>query len=106
MSKKGPTKPTQEQLAGLEAFRTESYNRNRCRRVHRVHQLTPNAVKVLEHLKNSRGNTVTNVEAIVVLKVMSVSRRITELQDAGFDIEKTHKRDTSGTRYVQYKLVG
>jgi hypothetical protein len=103
MSKMGLTKPTQEQIAGLEAFRTETYNRNRGRR---VQQLTPNALKVLEHLENSKGNTVTNVEAIVVLKVMSVSRRITELQDAGFDIEKTHKRDTAGTRYVQYKLVG
>lgn len=74
------------------------------RRAHAdMNMLSPQAVRVLEHLEKT--GSITNVEAHAVLKVRSVSRRITELTDAGFDIERSHKRDSTGQRYVQYVLI-
>ena len=68
-----------------------------------IEMLSPQAVQVLNHLETS--GSITNCEAHSVLKCRSVSRRITELQDAGFDIDKEHKRDSQGQRYVRYVLV-
>lgn len=66
-------------------------------------QLSPQAARVLAHLE--AAGSITNVEAHAVLKCRSVSRRITELVDAGWDITKEHKRDSQGQRYVRYVLV-
>jgi predicted transcriptional regulator len=65
--------------------------------------LSPQALTVLNHLE--AAGSITNVDAHVVLKVRSVSRRITELTDAGYVINKEWKRDTTGQRYVKYHLV-
>lgn len=65
--------------------------------------LSPQALKVLEHMEVT--GEITNVEAHMVLKCRSVSRRITELQDAGFWIDKEWKRDSQGQKYLRYKLV-
>lgn len=78
--------------------------RNANRRSHaNLQMLSPQAVKVLEHLEAS--DTISNVEANAVLKCRSVSRRITELQDAGFSITKEFKRDSTGQRYTRYSLA-
>lgn len=64
--------------------------------------LSPQAKLVLDHLKVA--GSVTNIEANIVLKVRSVSRRITELVDAGYDVEKERKRDSQGQAYVRYVM--
>jgi hypothetical protein len=65
--------------------------------------LTPQAKIVLAHLQ-AVGH-ISNVEANAVLKVRSVSRRITELQSYGHRVTKEHKKDSTGQRYVKYTLV-
>jgi len=64
--------------------------------------MSPQAHIVLNHL--TKAGSITNVEANAVLRVRSVSRRITELRDAGFRIRKEFKKDTTGQRYVRYYL--
>jgi hypothetical protein len=62
--------------------------------------LSPQAQIVLKHLR--AAGSITAVEANAVHRIRSVSRRITELLDAGFVILKEHKRDVNGQRYVRY----
>lgn len=66
-------------------------------------QLTPQALRVLDHLK--KVGHITNVEAHMVLKCRSVSRRITELRDAGYPIRREFKKDSQGQRYARYSLA-
>lgn len=91
---------TQTTLSDVSAFLRA---RNSRRVGKNIQMLSPQANKVLEHLEAT--GTITNVEANAVLKVRSVSRRITELNDAGFDISKEHLRDSQGQRYVRYHLT-
>lgn len=62
--------------------------------------MTPQAAIVLKHLQ--QAGSISNVEAHAVLKVRSVSRRITEIVKAGYIIRKELKKDTTGQRYVRY----
>lgn len=64
--------------------------------------LYPQTEQVLRHLKIA--GSITNVEAHMVLKVRSVSRRITELRDAGYRISKYWHADTTGQKYIRYSL--
>jgi len=64
--------------------------------------LEPQAKAVLDHLM--LHGSVTNMEANVVLKVRSVSRRITDISRAGYTIAKKVCHDTTGQRYVRYIL--
>jgi hypothetical protein len=66
-------------------------------------KLSPQAQTVLRHLQSV--GSITNVEANAVHKVRSVSRRITEIQDAGIPIAKKRRRDHTGQAYVRYELV-
>jgi len=66
--------------------------------------LEPNARRVLDHLV--REGTITNMEANIVLKVRSVSRRITDIQRAGYSVAKLRCKDSTGQRYVKYALLG
>jgi hypothetical protein len=94
-------------IAEVPTAATDKPNPEKPNVTHRSHRnidmLSPQAIKVLEHLEAS--GSITNCEAHTVLKCRSVSRRITELQDAGFDVDKTHSRDSQGQRYVRYSLV-
>jgi hypothetical protein len=65
-------------------------------------KLSPQATKVLSHLQSV--GSITNVEANAVHRVRSLSRRITEIQDAGVRIAKTRRRDVTGQVYVRYSL--
>ena len=65
--------------------------------------LSPMSLKVLEHLEKS--GSISNVEANAVLKCRSVSRRITELKDTGFDIQSEMRKDSTGQRYMRYTLA-
>lgn len=62
----------------------------------------PQAYLVLQHLR--QVGHITNVEANAVLKVRSVSRRITDLIRAGCDIIKEARTDSTGQRYTRYVL--
>lgn len=64
--------------------------------------MTPQAQLVLRHLIVE--GSITNVEAHTVLRVRSVSRRITELRRNGIPIHKEFKKDSTGQRYVRYYL--
>lgn len=64
--------------------------------------LSPQAKKVLAHLQSV--GSITNVEANAVHRVRSLSRRITEIRDAGVKIAKTRRRDVTGQVYVRYSL--
>jgi hypothetical protein len=64
--------------------------------------LTPQARIALSHLQ--KVGSITNVEANAVHRIRSLSRRITEIQDAGFPVHKEFKRDATGQRYVRYSL--
>jgi hypothetical protein len=71
----------------------------------RLTKLTPQARKVLQHLSNT--GTITQREAMLDYSVQSLTRRITELRDAGFNIlGKWKYHPTTGQRYTRYSLVG
>lgn len=62
--------------------------------------LDKQANRVLEHLQTA--GSITNVEANAVLKVRSVSRRMTDIIRAGYPIRKETRFDSEGQRYVRY----
>ena len=64
--------------------------------------LKPQTRAVLEHLY--LAGSITNVEANAVLKCRSVSKRISELEDAHYGIRRTRHVDSQGQRYVRYAL--
>lgn len=65
-------------------------------------RLTPQSQKVLDHIRTA--GSISNVEANAVHRVRSLSRRITEISDAGYPIAKERKRDVTGQVYVRYSL--
>lgn len=65
--------------------------------------LTPRAKQVLDYLQ-AKG-TATPRDALLDIDINSGSftRRITELRDAGFNIDgKEHRHPTTGRRYMRY----
>jgi hypothetical protein len=67
--------------------------------------LTPQAKTILTHLNNT--GTITQREALMDHSVQSLTRRITEIRDAGFKVEgiwKTHP--LTGQRYMRYSFGG
>lgn len=64
--------------------------------------LSPQAKTVLRHLQTV--GSITNVEANAVHRIRSLSRRITEIGDAGYRVEKKRRRDVTGQIYVRYSL--
>jgi len=66
--------------------------------------ITPQAALVLKHLKNT--GTITQREALMDHSVQSLTRRITELRDAGVKIVGTWKKHPlTGQRYMRYSLA-
>ena len=66
--------------------------------------MPPQTHQVLRHLITA--GSITNVEAHVVLKCRSVSKRISELVNTyGIDVAKLHRRDSTGQRFVRYALI-
>jgi hypothetical protein len=68
----------------------------------RVGALAPQTAKVLSILR-AKGS-LTAVEAAAIAKVRSLTRRITDLREAGFSVLSETRRDTEGQRYVRYYL--
>jgi hypothetical protein len=58
--------------------------------------------KILRHLRDV--GTITQVEAAAIYKARSLTKRISELRAAGFDIKSEWKIDHEGQRYVRYWL--
>lgn len=65
-------------------------------------RLAPQAAKVLSILR-AKGS-LTSVEAQAIAKVRSLTRRISDLKEAGFMVLSETRRDTEGQRYVRYYL--
>lgn len=59
---------------------------------------------ILAHLKT--GQTITNMEAMLVYHVSRLSSVISDLRRAGYIIDTTMKRDGVGAQYASYKLFG
>lgn len=59
---------------------------------------------ILQHLQ--KVGDITQVEAQAIYKCRSLSRRITDLREAGFLIDSRLKRDMTGQRYVRYHYLG
>lgn len=66
------------------------------------HKLSPQSQIVLTHLR--AVGSISALEASAVHRVRSLSRRITEINDAGYPVRKEFKRDVTGQRYVRYSL--
>ena len=67
--------------------------------------LTPQAKTILNHL--NEAGTITQREAIMDHSVQSLTRRITEIRDAGFSVPGVWKvHPTTGQRYMRYSFSG
>lgn len=67
-------------------------------------RITPQAQIVLTHIQ--RAGSITQREAVVDYSVQSLTRRITELRDAGFGIERELRfHPITGQRYARYSLA-
>nr|WP_319513392.1 helix-turn-helix domain-containing protein [uncultured Cohaesibacter sp.] len=66
--------------------------------------LPPQTKKILKHLKEI--GSISNVEAQDQYRCRSLSKRICEIQEAGFVILKEWKKDLQGQRYVRYFYDG
>jgi len=68
-----------------------------------IPRLTPQAHTVLTHIK--KAGSISQREAIVDHSIQSLTRRITELRDAGFNIKGEQKaHPVTGQRYMRYSL--
>lgn len=66
--------------------------------------LTPQALTVLTHLRVA--GSITQREAILDHSVQSLTRRITELQDKGYQILREDKKHPlTSQRYARYSLA-
>lgn len=69
----------------------------------RLALLTPQARTILQHLSDT--GTITQREAIMDHSVQSLTRRITEIRDAGFEVRGVWKKHpVTGQRYMRYNL--
>lgn len=67
--------------------------------------LTPQSKTVLTHLNNT--GTITQREALLDHSVQSLTRRITEIRDAGFNVGGEWKvHPMTGQRYMRYSFAG
>lgn len=65
--------------------------------------LSPQAQLLLDYM--GQGRSLTNLIALTVLGVGSVSTRIAELRALGYDIKSEPCEDHRGKRYVKYSLA-
>lgn len=57
---------------------------------------------ILDHLKS--GRTITAVEAAALWRVRSLTKRIHEIRSMGFNVVSHPQQDSTGQRYVRYRL--
>ena len=69
----------------------------------RIYSLTPQALTVYRHIRDA--GSITQREAIMDHSVQSLTRRITEIRDAGIDIVRENKKHPiTNQRYARYTL--
>lgn len=67
-------------------------------------RITPQARKVLKHLKD--GKSITPMEALVVHNISRLASCIEEIRNkAGYTVNTELRRDDAGHRYARYVLV-
>lgn len=66
-------------------------------------KLSPQAAKVLDLLTTTSG--LTQVMALSVYGIASITARIAELRRHGYEIETETREDGFGRRYARYVLV-
>lgn len=67
--------------------------------------LTPQSRTILTHLNNT--GTITQREALLDHSVQSLTRRITEIRDAGFNVGGEWKiHPVTEQRYMRYSFAG
>lgn len=64
--------------------------------------MTPQARTVLRHL--IKEGSITPMIASGIYKVRSLPRRILDLKEAGFNIERELRKDATGQRYAFYAM--
>lgn len=65
-------------------------------------KLTPQQARIIQYMEP--GSTLTNVVAMTVLQVGSLSRRITELRRLGFTIKDRMDQGHDGRSFKKYDL--
>lgn len=69
-----------------------------------MNDLTPQARKVLQHLR--QHGSLTQRSALIDLGVMALPRRIADLKEAGFDVVSVREKNKiTGQRFARYELV-
>ncbi|MGY5795186.1 helix-turn-helix domain-containing protein len=68
-----------------------------------VNHLSPQCKKLYKHLKTV--GSISQMEASLVHKIMALPRRISDLREAGIEINRELKEDATGTRYARYTLA-
>ena len=58
--------------------------------------------RILKYLQS--GKTLTGMEALKMFDCFSLSQRIRNLKDKGFDIDKDMETTTSGKHIARYKM--
>ena len=62
------------------------------------------AQDILEHLKS--GESITQMDALMLFGCFRLASRINELRDQGHDIETRTKRTTTGKQIAEYHMKG
>jgi hypothetical protein len=71
---------------------------------HRIPLLTPQAKLVLQHIQTA--GSITQREALIDHSIQSLTRRITEIRDAGIMVRKDRREHPiTGQRYMRYSLA-
>lgn len=64
--------------------------------------LKPQTAQILLHL--IRVGSISPLEAGALYRCRSLSRRICDLKEAGFEIETELRKDATGQRYARYSM--
>lgn len=58
---------------------------------------------LIEHLKS--GKSITAIEASALWRCRSLSRRICDIEERGYTINREEREDSTGQNYTRYSLV-
>ncbi len=59
---------------------------------------------LLEHFL--KASSISAIEAQAMYRIRSLSRRINDLEAAGYRFAREDRRDPTGQRYVRYHFIG
>lgn len=61
---------------------------------------------LIHHLTDPQGHGITQMEAVGLYRIYSLTSRISELRRMGYRITSDTRTDPTGRRYVRYFLEG